>query len=494
VDRREHGGRVSWHVRVLPNRYADSVRLMGISAAVRERGDVHRCELGMGTPANLELLANLGAVANASPADLVIAVEADDGAAAEALALAERQLESLQAAGHGGGEASDVAPRSLGHAARELVGANVALISVPGEYAALEAHQALSAGMHVFLFSDHVPLEAELALKRRAAELGLLVMGPECGTAMLGGVGLGFANVVAPGPVGIVAAAGTGAQESACLLDAAGVGVSQIVGVGGRDLSHEVGGIMFRQGMQLLAQDRSTETLLLVSKPPSAGAVRALANDVPDGVRVVAAFVGWSGDDAPFEVHPSLEAGAVAAAGNSPIDASALERALDARRTTAAGRALLGLFSGGSLAHEAATILEPQLGPIAGNVGHGPPDDEAGHRLFDLGEERFTRGRPHPMVDLATRIATLEQAAADERVGCVLMDVVLGHGAHPDPAGGLADAVRHVSEAAVVIVHVCGTAGDPQDAPRQEGTLRDAGAFVAPSNAAAARAARRVLQ
>ena len=194
----------------------------------------------------------------------------------------------------------------------------MALISVPGDYAVLEAHRALSCGMHVFLFSDHVGVEAEVALKRRGAERGLLVMGPECGTAMLGGVGLGFANAVREGPVGIVAAAGTGAQEASVLLDRAGTGVSQIVGVGGRDLSADVGGIMFRQGMELLAADDGTDTLLLVSKPPDPAAVRALGDVDVGGKRVVAAFVGWDGGDAPFEVHATLEAGAAAAAGVEP--------------------------------------------------------------------------------------------------------------------------------------------------------------------------------
>ena len=192
---------------------------------------------------------------------------------------------------------------------------------MPGEYAALEAHRALTAGMHVFLFSDHVSSRHEIELKRRGAERGLLVMGPGCGTAMLGGVGLGFANVVRAGPVGIVAAAGTGAQEAACLLDAAGVGVSHIIGVGGRDLSAAVGGMMFRQAMRdARAPTTQTETLLLVSKPPTPEAVDALAGAVPAGKRVVAAFVGWDGGPAPFEIHPTLEAGALAAAGAAPPD------------------------------------------------------------------------------------------------------------------------------------------------------------------------------
>jgi FdrA protein len=338
----------------------------------------------------------------------------------------------------------------------------VALISVPGEYAALEAHRALSRDMHVFLFSDHVSVEDEIALKRRGAERGRLVMGPECGTAMLGGVGLGFANVVRRGSVGIVAAAGTGAQEASVLLDRTGAGVSQIIGVGGRDLSAQVGGIMFRAGMELLAADDDTETLLLVSKPPDADAVRALGDVDVGGKRVVAAFVGWDGGEAPFDVHPTLEAGAYAATGGEP---PADEDRLDG------GGELLGLFSGGSLAYEAETILGP------------------GHRILDLGEEEYTQGRPHPMVDLELRRRMLREEGP--KAGCVLLDVVLGHGAHPDPAGELAETLAEL--ACPVIAHVCGTTDDPQNAERQESVLRAAGVHVAPTNAAAARLARSVV-
>ncbi len=392
---------MSWHVRVVPNRYADSVRLMAVARVLRDRDGVRACELAMGTPANLEALAQLGVAAEAAPGDLVIAVDADEGAAGEALADAERAL-SAPTGEATAGHAGQPRPRSLAAATRVLTDANVAVISVPGDYAVLEAHRALSAGMHVFLFSDHVAVEREIELKQRGAELGLLVMGPECGTAMVAGVGLGFSNVVRPGPVGIVSASGTGAQEAACLLDAAGGGVSHIVGVGGRDLSREVGGLMLREGMRMLGADRATETLLLVSKPPAAEVVDELAEAVPAGMRVVAAFVGWNGGEAPFEVHSTLEAGALAAGGADAPEMGELEAEVDRARSRTAGRGVVGLYSGGSLAHEAATILEPELGPLGGNVGRGRGNG-AGHAIFDLGDGAYTRGRPHPMLDLDVR-------------------------------------------------------------------------------------------
>ncbi len=486
---------MSWHVRVIANRYADSVKLMGIARALRGRDGVEGCEMGMGTAANLELLAARGVeVAGAGPSDLVVAVDASDGDVAGAtLAAAEQELSGGGARSAAAGRADREPPRSLESARHRLDDPNLALISVAGEYATLEAHRALSAGMHVFLFSDHVALADELELKQRGEQLGLLVMGPGCGTAMLGSVGLGFANVVSAGPVGIVAAAGTGAQESACLLDAAGIGVSQIVGVGGRDLSAEIGGIMFRQAMRMLAEDDATETLLLVSKPPAPEVVASLADDLPAGKRVVAAFVGWDGGEAPFEIHDTLEAAARAAAGTDPQDLADLESAVDEARERSAGRRLLGLFCGGSLAHEAVTLLEPELGPLEGNVGHGPDERNGGHAVLDLGEEEYTQGRPHPMVDLDVRLGFLEQAAADDAVGCVLLDVVLGHGGHADPASGLSAAIHAAAKNAVVLARVCGTDGDPQDAARQTQILRDAGAIVAPSNAAAARLALRAI-
>jgi FdrA protein len=480
---------VSWQVRTLPDRYADSVRLMGIARALRDGDGVTAAEVVMGTPANLEALAALGAsVDGAGPGDVVIAVDGEDGAGEAALAQVERLLATGSAPA--AGDAGPAPPRTLSAATARLAGANVALVSVPGEYATLEAHRALTRGLHVFLFSDHVAIEDEVALKRRGAEHGLLVMGPECGTAMLGGAGLGFANVVRRGPVGIVAAAGTGAQEVACLLHAAGSGVSHIVGVGGRDLSETVGAVMFRQGMELLASDPQTETLLLVAKEPEEATVRELARALPAGVRCVATFMGMDDGVDGLEVHPTLEAGALAAAGATAPDETELERAVDAGRDRAAGRRVLGLYSGGSLAHEAALVLGAQLGAIEEELEAVAGD---GHVVLDLGTDRFTQGRPHPMVDFTIRRDLLEEAAQDGRTGCVLLDVVCGYGAHGDPAGELTAAIAEAARQALVVVRVCGTDEDPQDARRQAAALREAGALVAPSNAAAARMAARAV-
>jgi FdrA protein len=501
---------MSWRSLVVENRYEDSVRLLGLARELRAREGVEAAEVVVGSVANRRLLAERhGLAVEAGPSDVVVAVDAEGEAADSALAAALAHFEQGSAAGS---PAHERAPaRSLVTAGRE-VDANVALVSVPGEYAALEAAKALEAGLHVLLFSDHVALADEVALKRYAAERGLLLMGPGAGTSMLAGTGLGFANAVAAGPVGIVAAAGTGAQETACLLDAAGVGVSQIVGVGGRDLSPEVGGAMMLAAARLLAADPATEVILLVSKPPAPEVVARLAPSLPREKPVVAGFVGYDGDDLPFPAAPTLEEAArlAAAAAGTPgldVDERAPLAAADEARARLAPeqRALRGLYSGGTLCFEALTVLRPLVGPVRSNVDGGDDSphlvDDSPHLVLDLGEEEFTAGRPHPMVDLSGRIERLLAEAEDPVVACLLLDVVLGYAAHPDPASELAPAIEEARSRAraggrelAVVAHVCGTDRDPQSAPRQERALREAGAVLAPTNALAARAVAAVIR
>ncbi len=466
---------MSWAVRVVRNRYVDSVRLMRVAKELRAHG---RAEVAMGTPANLETLAALGVTCDAGPTDVVIAVEGDEST----LDAAERELAAPPARSDG-----PVAepPRSLGAATRSLTDANVALISIPGEYAALEAHRALTAGLHVFLFSDHVSEADEVELKRRGAELGLLVMGPGCGTAMLGDVGLGFANVVRSGSVGIVAAAGTGAQEAASLLDGAGVGVSQIVGVGGRDLSSAVGGIMFGEAMRMLAADDGTETLLLVSKPPAREVVAAARRGRRrrqarrGGVRRLGRRRGAVRDppDARrgrVRGRRSARRPTVGRARGRGRRASAPADGCSASTRAARSRTRRSRCSSPSSARSAAT-------PATATATGTRSSTSARRSTRRAARTRWSTSRCGSGCSRTRR--------SDDGLGCVLLDVVIGHGSHADPAGGLADALRPLADRMPVIAHVCGTDGDPQDASRQERTLRDAGVIVAPTNAAAARLA-----
>jgi FdrA protein len=368
------------------------------------------------------------------------------------------------------------------------LGADLALVSVPGEHAFVEALDALRAGLHVLVFSDNVPLGHEVALKREAADAGLLMMGPDAGTAIVSGVGLGFANVVAPGPVGVVAASGTGAQQLTCLLDDAGIGVSHVLGVGGRDLSAAVGGLATRQALTALDADPATELIVLLSKPPDP--------TVADQVRQVVA-----GLDTPsvvaFVGRGELDLTAAAAE-----VAHALGRSVEPPRWWLAPQErhghypeLRGLFAGGTLCDEAMAIAAKTLGPIRSNVPLDPDWtltdglDTAGNVCLDLGEDEFTRGRPHPMIDQQLRVERIAAEAKRPGGRVLLLDVVLGHGAHPDPASELAPAIAGAiatSEDLAVVVSLCATASDPQGRDRQAEAFVEAGASVHLSNAHAA--------
>jgi FdrA protein len=426
--------------------YYDSVTLMLVSRSVG-------ASVGMGTPLNLALLAEQGFTVDedAGPNDLVIAVRADDVDAV--VAAVDHELAAKTPAQPRGGERP--AARSLASAVRRDPELSLAFLSIPGEHVAYDAAAALAAGLHVFCFSDGVALEVEAQLKRQALERGLLFMGADCGTAILDGVGLGFANAVERGPIGIVGASGTGVQEVCCLLDAAGVGVSHAIGVGGRDLTAEVGGLMMRRGLELLGGDGDTEVIVAISKPPDpevAAAVEATAEAT--GKPVVLA---WN-----TTLHDAAAQAAELADGSLPELGAAL------RRPPARGD-VRGLYSGGTLCAEAAAI-----------VGRGA--------FTDFGDDEYTHGRAHPMIDPSQRLEALAAAAKDPGVSVLLLDVVLGHGAHPDPAGELAPAIEDVDKH--VIVALCGAAGDPQGLEAQRSRLEAAGAVVIRSNAVAARLAK----
>ena len=480
--------------------YLDSVALMRVSAAVSAADGVEEASLMIGTPANLALLEQAGLLApegrDAGPSDLVIAVRAVDAGAAEAAVAAARDA-LLAAAPAADADAATVRPRTQGGALRSLPGATLALISVPGEYAAAEAHRALGLGLDVMIFSDNVPLDEEVALKRRAHALGRLVMGPDCGTALLSGVAVAFANAIPRGNVGVVSASGTGLQELSVLLAREGVGVSHGIGVGGRDLGDAVGGISTLDAIDLLAADPATAAIALVSKPPAAAvAERVLARLAASAKPAVACFIGGArdaGSGSGVVLAATLHEAAERLLGRSigdDFDVTALARGLQPR----SGGTLRGLYSGGTLCGEAQAVLlaaglaVSSNAPVPGAGAMAPGGADApGHLLIDLGADEYTRGRPHPMLDPEVRVAPLGRALADPSVGVVLLDVVLGFGAHPDPAGPLAAAVRERGAGGpVVVASVCGVDGDPQGLDAQRRALEEAGVVVAPSNARAA--------
>jgi FdrA protein len=465
--------------RVFPRLYRDSVSLMALAARVEKEPGVQQAGVVMGTPANLKIVERSGLRPDdlrAGADDLVVVVRAiDDDAAERALATAEAGLTANPDRGSDTSEESR--PGTVAEGLAEDPALTVACVSTPGAYAPVVAEQALRRGLHVFCFSDNVPLAEEIRLKRLAVERRLLFMGPDCGTAVLDAVPLGFANVLRPGPVAVVAASGTGAQEVSCLLDAAGVGVSQIVGVGGHDLSAEVGGLMTGLALDLVGEDPGTELVVVVSKPPAPSAAERLLERLARlGKPAVACLVGADDADGPVPVRGTLEGGALVAAALLGAD---LELSADPSAATPAGGIVLGLYTGGTLAAEAEVVLRRA----------GVPAE-----VIDFGDDEYTAGRPHPMIDPAARAQHVAAAGRRGDVGVLLIDCVLGHGSSPDPATPLAEAVATARREAaqdgrrlVVVGSVTGTEGDPQQIAAQRGILRDAGVVVLPSNAAGAR-------
>ncbi len=460
------------HVEVRSGAYADSVSLLQASRAVQDLPGVVAAQVAMATPLNIDVLTGMGfeVPAEATSNDLVVALRLDgpDDLAA-ALAGVEHALASVSRRPVGATEL--LPPRTTGSALRSVPDA-VVLISVPGPSAMVEAMDAVEAGHDVMIFSDNVPVEQELALKRAATERGVLVMGPDCGTAVIDGVGLGFANVVSPGPVGIVAASGTGCQQVLALLDHAGLGVAQALGVGGRDLSEQIGGISTMAAMTRLDSDPDVELMLVISKPPHRdvdAAVRRHAQGMSTPVEMV--MLGTPGADLTSVAESVLLARGV------PVPAWPVVGS--AARPTG-GRLVRGLFVGGTLATEARLIAEE------------PVDADTGHTFVDFGDDAYTAGRAHPMVDPTIRLQHLAQAADDDDTAVLLLDVVLGHGAEPDPAALLAPAIATIRKP--VVITVVGTDADPQGLSRQVQALADAGAEVYLSNAAATRRAIELLR
>jgi FdrA protein len=481
---------VTGTVRVERGRYHDSVTLMRASAAARDIPGVETVIAAMGTDLNRALIVDAGfPEPDATADDLVVAVSADSPATAEdAVATIDQHLAERRGSPPGG-EHLQAPPRTVESAAARAPEAGVVVVSVPGPHAYVEAAAALRAGCHVMVFSDGVGVDAEVALKREATALGRLVMGPDCGTAILDGVGLGFANVVVPGPVGLVAASGTGAQQLCCLLDGAGIGVRHVIGVGGRDLSSAIGGVSTLAALAALDDDPAVEVIGVVSKPPDpevAGVVMAQAARCR--TPAVLALVGPGRPtltDAAAEIAAVLGAAFPAPHCRRPSGRSASSRP----------GPVLGLFSGGTNAAEALVVLEERLGPVRSNVRPdrtrriGPFEPAGGaHVVLDLGDDALTARRPHPMIDPAVVAERVSAAAdADDGPGVVLLDVVLGHGAHPDPAAVLGPGLTAAaSSGAAIVAALIGTDGDAQGLGRQARALVDAGAVVHRSNAHAA--------
>lgn len=491
--------------------YYDSAVLMQLQRSLAGLPGVEDAGVVMGTESNKELLAHIdlvnGEVEAAKENDLVIIVRAADGAtAAEAIGKVDELLTRRKS-----NVDQQYRPRSLEGANEMIPDSSWVLISVAGRYAAGVARESLRLGKHVFLFSDNVSVEDEILLKKEASEKGKLVMGPDCGTAIVGGIGLGFANKVRRGPIGVVAAAGTGLQQVTSRIHQLGSGITFGIGTGGRDLSEKIGGTTFIQGVDILSRDPDTKVILLVSKPPSpVVAEKVLKIARKAGKPVVVNFIArtpisrQSGNLFFASGLDDAAAMAVELAKKPPIFA---KENLQIERFAVGQRYLRGLFSGGTLAYEAQYLLTEYLPKVYANapiIKDNKLKDSlvsVEHSIVDLGEDEFTVGRLHPMMDNELRIRRLMEEANDPSVAVIILDVVIGFGSHPDPASELAPAVAKAKAEAAkagryleVVAVVTGTDEDPQDLNSQIKQLKDAGAWVSTSNEEVVRYAGRLLQ
>jgi len=503
-------------------KYYDSVFLMRLAGKIAAMEGVSNISVGMGTALNKDTMQDLGLLLPegeaASPNDLIIAMSAESETAAEAAKAAFLELLTAQEAPKG-----EKKYRSLDSMSRMVKDRNLAVISLAGRYAAAEAMKALKMGMNVFMFSDNVPLNEEIELKTYARDHGLLMMGPDCGLSFIGGVAVGLCSKVRRGPVGIAAASGSGMQEVMNIIHKLGSGVSHAIGVGGRDLRAEVGGITMLQSIDLLENDPDTAVIVLISKPPA----RKTAEKIFERVRrcqkpVVAQFINSDASlakEAGAYASDSFENTArmaIALAKGETFTPESEEDAFarllplakaEAGKMAPSQKYLRGLYCGGSLAEETLTLAYDRLGPIYGNIAFSEeymlddPFRSKGDCMVDIGAEAFTAGKPHVAIDPSPRIDRFVQEARDPETAVILMDMLLGYALCDDPAGMMQNVIIEEKERAeaegrhlTVITSICGSDLDPQDLTVQEKILKDAGVLVLSNNGEASRLAALIIQ
>jgi FdrA protein len=492
--------------------YFDSITLMQCGKKIAAMPGIGDAAVVMGTSANRSILNSgglwLAEFDGASDADLLVAVKAEtDTAAHAALAAVDAILRGSSS--KSGPEESR--PASLESALKILPGANLAIISIAGRFAGDQARRALKSGLNVMLFSDNVPLQTEIELKELACERGLLMMGPDCGTAIINGIPLAFANVVRRGEIGIVGASGTGMQEASCIISNAGGGISQAIGTGSRDVEREVGGLMLMEALKALAEDENTSVILLISKPPHPEVLERVGRIIREIRKpVIDLFVGAAKPGGPSTLEEAALMALAISRGQNPRLVSEELAARDSEIRQQAGREaakrrkcqkyLRGLFSGGTFCAEAQALFANLVVDVYSNVPSGGTAklnvslQSRKNTVVDLGDDEFTVGRAHPMIDYSLRNSRILHEAADPEVAVILLDVILGYGSNPDPAGELCEVIREASKTVTVICSITGTDQDPQDRAVTGKRIEEAGAIVMPSNAAACKLAMYTLQ
>ena len=508
------------------NAYYDSVTLMLISNEVKKLEGVEEALVGMGTDLNCEIAHNIGLATpefeTVTANDLFVAVQCREESTFES---ARKKMEELLNKKSETKDADYYTP-SLEGAMKIDSEINMAVISVPGKYAADVAESCLDRDINVMLFSDNVTMEEERVLKEYAYQKGLLVMGPDCGTAIINHVPLAFANVVRSGDIGIVAASGTGTQEVSSIIDQLGGGVSQVIGTGGRDLKKEIGGLMMKQGLCALTKDPKTRVITLISKPPAKEiASQILTQAAEAGKPVVVCFIGGDrkeieafGLTASISLEDAARKAVALSRGEPVVDYIEFDMGSEAARKLAKKEAsrmskdqrfVRGFYTGGTLCDEAMKLMLPKLKHIYSNIPLQPEDKledakngkSCQHTFLDFGDDEFTVGRPHPMIDPSLRAERVRIEGGDPECAIIMVDCVIGYGSHENPAKDLSEAILRAKESAksegrqlLVIASVCGTEGDPQSLSKTRMLLQEAGALVFPSNAQATRFAELVLE
>jgi FdrA protein len=504
------------------NSYYDSVSLMTISEKGKVLPNVTEVVVSMGTKTNIELLQDIGFVDarfnQVGPNDLIIAIRAEEEKTAreafqkiEAM-LTEREINSETA--------EEMQIISLQGAMKHSPDSNLVIISVPGEFAFLEAKKALIQNKHVMLFSDNVSIEEENKLKEYAVSKGLLMMGPDCGTAIINNIPIAFANVIPKGPIGIVGASGTGSQEVSSLIARAGSGITQLLGTGGRDLSDTIGGKMMLLGIDALENDPNTKVIVLISKPPAAAVMeKVLAQASRCTKPVVVHFIG--GDKTVVEKHKLIATESLEETASKAVEIAIGKKVSFAIHETELKKIALsesskmyksqkyirGLYSGGTLCDETMLYLQKNFGNIYSNTpldkDYKLKDNRISEKdtIVDLGDDEFTKGKAHPMIDPSYRKVRLKNESEDSEVAVILLDVVLGYGSHIDPAGALVESILTAKKEfekrkkyLSVIASVCGTEDDPQKLSSQEEKLKTAGVICMPSNYQAVRLAAAIKE
>lgn len=499
------------------NAYHDSVTLMSLSGKVLREEGVEQAVVSMATAMNKDLLNNIGLLTEeakeASENDLIIAVKANsEQRAEEIVAFINNELTQKSSQKSQGGEKT---AKTIDSAINMMPDANFAVISVPGEYAAREARQALNKGLHVLLFSDNVSITAEKELKELGQKLGLFVMGPDCGTAIINQVGLCFANKVSKGGIGLVGASGTGLQEVTVQIDRLGYGITQAIGTGGRDLSDEIGGIMMLEGLKALERDEATKVITLISKPPAPSVEKKILAEVKQCQKpVVICFLDGDAaavQEAGVEFAPTLMEAARksvtllddSAVFDEQIDQKIIDWVESEKNKLAQSQKYIrGLFCGGTLTSEALSIMRPNVENLKSNVALNEaellPDVEksVGNTLLDLGDDEFTKGRPHPMIEPSLRLERIVEEAKDPDTAVILLDFELGYGSNDDPVGTTVASIQEAQAIAKengrnlpIIAYICGTLKDKQDIVQQKRLLEQSGVLVAESNEMAAQIA-----